>query len=337
MKVSISKDTPTIGIPVYNDHGYLPLLLKTIRMYTRSEYHLVVVDDASSDPECAAATKAACAVYKADLIVHECNGGIRVWNTICQQGLSWGSDVIVICSNDVLVPPHWLDAAIVAFRENSKHPIGNVFWQALDLPQEDTLAQAKLMHTNLADLEYRFLHHASNCSANRFYPRGDIDKGDPTKNLMPLGVAFALKSETYQKVGSFPEDYVCFGESDFGLRCTNAGLCSLGLPYPLIYHAKSATFRDPRVREELKLSERCDISGNLFRERWVPVEHRLDPGLSFWPALEEVYRPKLLPLGTTRLLARRSPTATDKLLTTDGVVDTEHIVPGVSVREFILP
>lgn len=339
MRVSISKDTPTIGIPVYNDRGYLPLLLKTIRMYTRSEYHLLVVDDASSDPACSNMIRNACNEYKADLIVHSknyCLGGPSPWTTICEHGISLGSDVIVICSNDVLVPPHWLDAALVAFSENPKHPIGNVFWQTLDLPQEDTLAQAKLMHTHLADMEYRFLHHEPvHLYDNRFVPRPDI--GVPTKNIMPLGVAFALTAETYQIIGSFPAGYTCFGDSDFGLRCAQVGLCSLGLPYPLLYHAKSATFKDPAVREYLELSKRCDDAGNLFRSSWVPVEHRLDPGLSFWPSLEDAYRSNLLHMGSTRLLARRSPTATDKFLTTDGVVDTKHSVPGVGVQEFILP
>ena len=254
-----------IGITTYNDHGYLPLLLWTIRNYTFSDdYELVVCDDGSPNEVSAQSIKLWCEEYSVDLIRHEENKGISAaWNTLSNEAVKRKCKNIVLLSNDLLVVPHWLRCLLYALQANeSSDIVGSVFWPTWSIPQCYSVDFLRMFHQQL----HKYVVTVERVSDVYSKKQDDLSCRTAPRRLSPLGSAFAFTAKTLSRVGQFDERFQgSYNDMDFGVRCARLGLWSFMLPYPKLYHAFSRTYVE---NKELPVLERRDAGMSLIVEKW---------------------------------------------------------------------
>ena len=268
--------TASIGIPVFNDRGYLRSLLQTIKWYTcHPNYHVVVVDDASPDKELQAATIKLCEEFDVPLVVHPENKGVAgSWNTLCREGIKRKADVLVLLNSDIIVPPLWLTSMIFALKRNEEAGhVGSVFCEPINVPPHNADKQMALMAEQLWHSAYIFVQQngqASSAFRDLVHMPTEIFNAQQwgcSKSMAPNGTGFAFTTKTYNLVGDFDEQMKAFHEeSDFGCRCASEGMFSFGLPWPRTYHGQSRTFTENNaILEPHKL---FTSSKKRFIEKW---------------------------------------------------------------------
>lgn len=263
-----------IGVATYNDRGFLPLLLESIRLYTVIDepYDLVVCDDGST-ASLKEETRAVCEKFGAVLIEHPHNAGIpTTWNHLVYS-LDHAAEIIVLLNNDLLVPPDWLKVAVHFLDANKDNPhVGSMFWNPVNqVPME---AMRGFLHT---------LEHTSYVTTDSLTgkPR-DFTATSPMSSrqgegqglgrvMCPCGCCFAFRKEVFDQIGPFNEEYISFHEeSDWGTRCAAAGRASFGFAYPRPYHGVGQTFA---ANPELSAHHRMQMTRRMYRQRWnVPEE-----------------------------------------------------------------
>ena len=273
-----------IGISTYNDFEYVEMLLQSIRWYTFTKhYDVVVCDDGTPECETKDRLRDVCARYGVTLIEHDQNMGIpATWNHLVES-LDKSGEIIVLLNNDVIVPPDWLEVCTHFFEANEDHTnVGSMYWNPVNrVPKEAMRAWLPVMtHTEFStnDLvsgkptDYTSAAHGTNRMEAR------IGHGHGLGRVMaPCGACFAFTRKVWDATGqSFDERIKSFFEEiDFGTRCAERGMVSLGFPYPRPLHSHGATFG--ANSEALQPGERMRISRRIYREKWsVPQSDKTD-------------------------------------------------------------
>ncbi len=125
--------------------------------------------------------------------------------------------------------------------------------------------------------------------------------------MSPSGCNFMFPNAVYQQVGPFDENMRSFHEeSDYGVRCAEQGMISVGLPYPRTYHASSRTFGEMVGGEET--NRRFTESKRVFIDKWnIPADQReghqyfKNVHERFMPQIPEVTVEALFPNGSTKI------------------------------------
>lgn len=263
-----------IGVATYNDRGFLPILLESIRLYTFLDepYDLVVCDDGSS-PAFKQSTKEVCEKFNATYIEHTHNQGIpTTWNHLAQS-LDHEAEIIVLLNNDLLVPPDWLKVIVHFLDVNKYNPhVGSAFWNPVNQVPMDAMRAflPTLGHTSYVTENFLSGRQRDCLGADPMTIRSGEGQG-LGRVMCPCGCCFAFTKATYDLVGPFNEEYVSFHEeSDWGTRCAEMGKASFGFPYPRPYHGVSQTFA---YNPELAAEARMTMTRKLYRAKWnVPAE-----------------------------------------------------------------
>lgn len=268
-----------VGIPNYNDHEYLDMVLQSIMYYTDLDepYDLVVCDD-GSQPANLQLARDICAKYGVPLLEHEQNEGIpATWNHL---GYAFGakSEIIVWLNNDMLMVPHWLRSLVFFLDANKDVPsLGTVSLQPRHVPRDAPKTYFRAMLPSLGHTVWKFeglldgkeQHHEAILAHDPHLRGKTMESRDGEgqgigKVMCPCGCSFACRREAFNLVGGFDENILSFHEESlFGSMLAKNGRASFCLNYPRPYHVISGTFMNS---PELQQNQRMISSRRYYRE-----------------------------------------------------------------------
>ena len=105
-------------VPVYNNLAALPRLFDSLRDNTRTDYRLIVVDDASSDTKVLPYLKARLGEHPGSLLLqHKENRGFVASVNLASQSVRHN---FVLVNSDVELPPHWLERLMTPIFRDAK-------------------------------------------------------------------------------------------------------------------------------------------------------------------------------------------------------------------------
>ena len=230
-KVVLDKSGKKIDIiiPIYNGYEYLPDLFSRIKSYTDLDYHLVVVDDCSSDKKISLFLEKQKNIFndKLSIIKNETNlGFLKSVNKAIKQT----SNHVVLINTDVVLPPNWaskllrpifmnnLVASVTPFSNAAtifSLPIINI-----DNPFKSDIDQANTKLCNL-NTPFEKLHFSTG-----------------------VGFCMALNRNTLNKIGLFDEIYEKgYGEeNDWCQRAIKAGFFNTIAGDLFVWHKHGGSF-----------------------------------------------------------------------------------------------
>lgn len=211
---------------------------------------------------------------------HDNRGIAPSWNALADKLFTEGADVALILNDDVLLEDRWAEAIQYFYLNNDTSKIGTVFFAQFFFRAEDVSGI-------LADPRESW-----RCEPiSKEYLTTHWENTNVGAVVAPAGCAFAFTRDAFDAASRFPEHFVSFHEESlFGHRLTEQGRPAFCLPYPVIWHQWSATFRD---NPELKASATMRKSRKLFCDEYgVPEEFSKDPFrythplvMSKWPGM----------------------------------------------------
>ena len=235
-----------IVVPVYGKTATVLACLDSVFATLSPPHRIIVVDDASPDPDLRQALDRLAQEGRVRLVRHARNQGFP---TSANDGMTAaaGNDVILL-NSDTLVPPGWLerlrDACHAAPDIGTATPFSN---------DASILSYPGPTGTNaLPDLAATRLLDAAAHRANG----GDVVD-------IPVGVGFCLyiRRDCIDAVGPFRADVFAQGygeENDFCLRARHLGWRSVAVPGVFVAHLAGASFgpagRHLRTRNEALLN-----------------------------------------------------------------------------------
>ncbi len=220
----------TVIIPVYNAVSALQRCLESVQRFTPEHVHLVVIDDASTDPDLGVVLDQLADRPNTTVLANETNQGFtRTVNRGLEHRDSVGGDVVIL-NSDTIVTPRWTQRLRSVAHEDPKTatvtPLSNaagVFSFVADLPTgADHAAQVATLVTRGAE-----------------YLRPTA----PTGN----GFALFVKQEALADVPrldaeAFPRGYG--EENDFCMKLGGLGWNHVVADEIAIFHEESASFGD---------------------------------------------------------------------------------------------
>ncbi len=229
-----------IIVPVYNGLDYLEPLFRSIKRNTCSPYHLIVVDDASSDervwPHLQALTHehANCTLLR-----NKKNRGFV--RTVNQAAKRTRGDFVLL-NTDVEVPVAWLERLMAPIRTDRTIASTTPFSNAA------TVCSFPFMGADnppFADLDVERI--------DRWFRRLGMDQ---TAIELPTGIGFCMgvNGDVWRRIGAF--DARTFGrgygeENDWCLRAKAAGYFNVMVPNLFVHHKHGGSF-DPAERGALR-------------------------------------------------------------------------------------
>lgn len=234
---------PEIIIPIYNGYDYLKQLLAQLLSHTHIQYHLILINDCSTDERIA--------VYLNQLkqlnILHiisiltnsENQGFIKTVN----YGMSLTENHFIILNTDTEVPTFFANKILT--------PI-----------IEDNLVASVTPFTNSGTI----CSFPDFCQDNEIFLGLDVDTIDKVfsdvdstqHNIeIPTGVGFcmAINKLVYNQIGAFDADTFGMGyaeENDWCMRAKNAGYINIIASNCFVYHKHGGSFTTEQKQRYLK-------------------------------------------------------------------------------------
>ena len=214
----------TVAIPTYNGRQLLEVVLPSLRSQTLSDFHVIVVDDASTDD-----TRTWMGEHwpEVELVVHERNSGVTAALNTCLR--SAHSEYVCLLNNDIELDPHCLAEMMMALESHSE--TGVVCAKLIDYHNREFLDGTGDIY-NWGGV------------ANR-RGQGKRDQGQYDEPCAIFGAcagAAIYRSTALQVVGEFDERFFALYEDvDWSFRAQLAGWDCRYVPSAIAYHMGSAT------------------------------------------------------------------------------------------------
>jgi GT2 family glycosyltransferase len=215
----------TVAIATYNGRRLLEVALPSLREQTFDDFHVVVVDDASSDD-----TVAWLSAHWPDVevIVHPHNRGVTAALNSCLRA-GEDTELVMLLNNDIELDPNCLAELVAAL---DSHPrAGAVCGKLLDFHCRELLDGA-------GDI-YRW-----GGEANR-RGQGQLDAGqydEPQAIFSACAAAAVYRRRAIEQVGVFDERlFANYEDVDWCFRAQLAGWGVRYAPAAVAYHMGSAT------------------------------------------------------------------------------------------------
>ncbi|MGB2878872.1 MAG: glycosyltransferase family 2 protein [Candidatus Omnitrophota bacterium] len=212
----------------YESPGLLEKCVRSVLDHTRVRSRLIIVDNASRDPEVARyiggiSGNETVAVEK---IFSEENEGFAGGMNLGLR-LS-GAPFACLLNNDCVVTEGWLEEMIAVAR--SRDDIGLV-----------------------------------NPQSNTFGSKSPGEKGKYSELGHAIGFACLVKKEVIDRIGYLDEAYqgVCYEDTDFSIRAQKAGYISVVAEGAYVFHLEQASRRNLKEKEEIYRRNR-----EIFEKRW---------------------------------------------------------------------
>ncbi len=225
----------TIVIPVFNAYEELCLCLKSVFKYTSIKVKLVIINDCSTDRRIPELLVWAGSHPHVTVMSNEENIG---YTRTINRGINFAEDDdIVLLNSDTVVGPHWLQnlssavyhqpdiATATAISDNSG---------AFSVPDVGRANDFPLWLTK------EEMVRAISQNSKIIYPE------TPTGS----GFCIYIRREVFQEIGIFDEINFPRGygeENDFCMRAVRAGWRNIVDDRTLVYHVRSASFRDEKT------------------------------------------------------------------------------------------
>lgn len=274
-----SRQPADVVIPVYNGLPALASCLESVLFTVQPPSRIVVVDDASTDPEVAVLLQRFIATGRFQIIRQPHNAGFPA---AANAGIAACPDRdVVLLNSDTLLPPRWLeqlhDAAWSAPDIGTATPLSN-HGSVLSYP-------GAADHNKVPTLDdtIELARHAR--AAN---PDITVD--------IPVGIGFCLyvRRDCLNEVGGLRTDVFAQGygeENDFSLRARHLGWRHVAVPGLFVGHIGGASFglagrhlqrRNERLLNRLHPGYAKLVQGFLARDPLAEARRRLD--LQRWKA-----------------------------------------------------
>jgi GT2 family glycosyltransferase len=237
----------------WNRCELLRACLRSLEAQTYERFHLIVVDNGSSDNSLAMAHGefGASTRFRLEVIQNPDNRGFCAANN---QGIAAAgdADLIALLNNDAEAHPEWLASLAAAFDEPG---IGMAASKVLVF--EDPRRIDKVGHLIYPD------------GQNRGRGSGQLDQGqfDSVEEILwPDGCAAMYRREMLDHIGGFDEDFFAYADdAELGLRARIAGWRCLYMPKAVVRHHRGATLGVLSTRRlELIERNRILLAAKLF-------------------------------------------------------------------------
>jgi hypothetical protein len=214
----------TVAIPTYNGRGLLEVVLPSLASQRFADFHVVVVDDGSTD---GTAEWLAAQWPDVKVVVQENQGVTAALNACLRAGAD--TELVSLFNSDVELDPDCLGELVGALRE---HPeAGSASPKLLDFERRDVIDGA-------GDV-LRWAGHGHRRGHGE-RDRGQYDR--PQAIFGPCAGAAVYRRSAIEVVGDFDADFHAFFEDvDWALRAQLAGLQCRYVPSARVYHMGSAT------------------------------------------------------------------------------------------------
>ena len=224
---------PLVDIIIVNYNNALDTIecVKSLNRITYDNYHVIIVDNGSSDSSVEVLCKEQ-DIVKYDLICLEDNKGFSAGNNAgIQYAMQQEAQYVLLLNNDTLVQPDFLTEMIVYLEghEGCDAAIGKIYYA--DYPHRIWYAGGKLnMLTG----------KAKHCG----YGKEELSfkEEKPSEVTFATGCCICLKASVINDVGFLDEDYFLYEEdSDYCYRMLRKGKHIIYIPSSIIYHKVSAS------------------------------------------------------------------------------------------------
>lgn len=229
----VSLDTPIdIVVPIYNGLDYLQALLPRIIANTDLPYRLILIDDASPDPEVVAYLQDFVRQHPETLLLR--NPVNLGFVATVNKGFELARGHFVILNQDTEVPPAWLSRLMRPLLE----------WPRVATVTPYTNAGSICSFPDFLEDCPRF-DDLSTEALDTYFQRIDADAIGPIELPTGIGFCMAINKEAAEAVGAF--DAVTFGrgygeENDWCQRAIAAGYRNLMAPNLFVYHKHGGVF-----------------------------------------------------------------------------------------------
>jgi O-antigen biosynthesis protein len=234
-KNNFQNQTITIVIPVFNAYEELSQCLKSVFKHTSLHAKLVIINDCSTDTRIPSLLDWAATYSNITVLNNQPNLG---YTKTINKGISFAQDDdIVLLNSDTEVGPHWL--------QNLRNA---VYHQA-------DIATATAISDNSGAFSVPNVGHANDFPIwlnNEEMIRAISQNSKIIYPETPTGSGFCIyiRREVFNEIGifdevSFPRGYG--EENDFCMRAVRAGWRNIVDDRTLVYHVRSASFRDEKT------------------------------------------------------------------------------------------
>jgi GT2 family glycosyltransferase/glycosyltransferase involved in cell wall biosynthesis len=218
-----------IVVPFYNCRHLLECLLATLLANTDARHRIVLVDDASTDPELSPLLESFLRQRPETLLLrNEVNRGFVATANLGIQATN--SDVVIV-NSDVEVPPYWIERLMAPMLADGRIASTTPFTNAGTICSFPRICEDNPLpeqwHCEDIDAQFGRLRCES-------VP-------------IPTGVGFcmAMSRKAIDRIGAFDE--ATFGrgygeENDWCLRASAAGFAHVAVPNLFVYHKHGGTF-----------------------------------------------------------------------------------------------
>lgn len=247
------KKKPQVDLVIvsYNSWQDVKRCLESIRRHTPAPYHIIVVDNYSTDKTVAYLKSQSdiTSIY----LPH--NQG---YAAAVNRGLKEGEgDYIFLLNQDIIVTPGWLEPLLYSFEKN---PQVAVVGPKLITP-EGLIAGAGVVGTVSK-------HHI------RGFLEPDVEGRyeEEEECLSISGACYGIRRNLLSEIGLFDESFfLYFEETDYSLRAQKKGYRVLYCPKSLVYHDMQWEKRDHKA-----LNITFQESQSIFQNKWHPKAARMN-------------------------------------------------------------
>lgn len=234
----------SIVIANHNGLEYLRMCVLAVRLFTRSAYELVVVDNGSSD----GSVEWLSAQPDIRVVANAENLGFPAASN---QGIERArGDLVLLLNNDVVVTPGWLERLLGALERSERIGLVGPVTNRISGPQ-----QVRASYTDLASLE-SFAGRWARTNAGRLASTDRL-----------VGFCLLIRKELFDRIGLLDERFGIgnFEDDDFCRRALAAGYDAVISAETFVHHFGSVTFRALGIDLANRVLEHSE---NLFREKW---------------------------------------------------------------------
>lgn len=233
-----------IVIVNYNTLGYLKKCLASIKDCTRYPYHLIIIDNQSTDGSKLYLKRLS--QQGVQVIINQKNlGCAKAWN----QGIRKSSGKYILFLNpDTLVTRGWLKTMVACSEDDSQIAVvGN----------KQVNERGLIMHAGVLEKE------------GKAFMRGVGERDSPEKYnhicdcLDVCGACYLIKRRWIERIGYFDEQFFLYAEeTDYSMRVRALGLRVVYCPVKIIHFGQGAPI-NPSLRRKIH-QQSCQ----LFDQKW---------------------------------------------------------------------